>query len=104
MNYSPDYSMRRRNQDCGCRRSSLGGPAQMPARRQRPMPVSAAPATPERPLTPEYAEAYQVGMAYVPWQVWRSIYEPSQALMTGTIFQELDYPWMVGGGCGTSCR
>ncbi len=34
-----------------------------------------------------------IAMAYVPWQVWRNIYEPPKALMTGTIFAELDKPF-----------
>ena len=154
MNYSPDYSMRRRNQDCGCRRPGGPGPGpgagnpprpgrpsrpvppprpgnpphpgkepdscgcsnrrepHRPGRRIRPMaaPASAqtAPASAPAALASTSSsgspDARQVGMAYVPWQTWQSIYEPSQALMVGTIFQELDYPWMVGGGCGSTCR
>lgn len=33
-------------------------------------------------------------MAYVPWQVWKDIYEPCKALATGTIFAELDKPFL----------
>ena len=67
------------------------------------MPVS-APVMPEAAEPCGCPEGFSVGMGYVPWQTWQSIYEPEQALKTGTIFQELDYPWMVGGGCGSSCR
>ena len=35
-----------------------------------------------------------LAMAYVPWQMWRDIYEPCKALETGTIFAELDKPFL----------
>ena len=38
-----------------------------------------------------------LAMAYVPWQRWRDIYEPSKALSRGTIFAELDLPFLGGG-------
>ncbi|MCM1106631.1 MAG: spore coat associated protein CotJA [Blautia sp.] len=34
-----------------------------------------------------------VGMAYVPWQTFGQTYDPKRALMTGTIFPELDMPF-----------
>lgn len=37
---------------------------------------------------------YPIGMTYVPWQKWRHIYEPDTALQKGTIFAELDKPFM----------
>lgn len=40
----------------------------------------------------------RVGMAYVPMQRWRDIYEPEKALSRGTIFAELDMPFLGGGG------
>lgn len=40
----------------------------------------------------------QVTMAYVPWQQFCSIYEPEKALLTGTIFPELDKPFLARGG------
>jgi hypothetical protein len=44
-------------------------------------------------------------MAYVPWQTFTKAYEPQKALMTGTIFPELDKPFsgkcrMQRGGRG----
>ena len=39
-----------------------------------------------------------IGMAYVPRQQWRDIYDNGKALMRGTIFAELDKPFK--GGCG----
>jgi hypothetical protein len=44
-------------------------------------------------------------MTYVPWQTFTKAYEPQKALMTGTIFPELDKPFtgrcrMQRGGRG----
>jgi hypothetical protein len=39
---------------------------------------------------------YALAMAYVPWQFYRNTYEPDRALETGTIFPELDKPFMPG--------
>lgn len=36
------------------------------------------------------------GMGYVPVQAWETPYAPSQALIRGTIFQSLDYPFIMG--------
>ena len=42
-----------------------------------------------------------LAMAYVPWQHLDTVYEPEDGFCRGTIFPELDKPWMVGGGgCG----
>lgn len=35
-----------------------------------------------------------VAMAYVPWQIFTRAYEPQKALMAGTIFPELDKPFV----------
>lgn len=37
---------------------------------------------------------FPIAMAYVPWQKWRNIYEPCKALQIGTIFEELDKPFL----------
>lgn len=44
-------------------------------------------------------EGMPLAMAYVPWQNWRKIYEPEKAFHTGTIFEELDKPFLGRGGC-----
>ncbi len=41
-------------------------------------------------------ERMPIGMAYVPRQVWRNIYNQDKGLMRGTIFEELDLPFMGG--------
>lgn len=38
-----------------------------------------------------------IGMCYVPWQRWGSVYEPCKALERGTLFPDLDKPF--SGGC-----
>lgn len=41
-----------------------------------------------------------LAMAYVPWQMWRRIYDAEKALCQGTIFEELDKPFRgIGGVC-----
>ena len=40
-----------------------------------------------------------IAMAYVPWQQWRMIYDPKEALKRGTIFQELDLPFEAAKEC-----
>ncbi|MDD4564427.1 MAG: spore coat associated protein CotJA [Eubacteriales bacterium] len=42
-------------------------------------------------------DACPLAMAYVPMQRWRDIYEPAKALSRGTIFAELDLPFLGGG-------
>lgn len=36
---------------------------------------------------------FPIGMAYVPWQTFRDLYEPERALDAGTMFAELDKPF-----------
>ena len=36
---------------------------------------------------------YPIGMAYVPWQKFKDLYEPERGLHAGTIFMELDKPF-----------
>ena len=44
---------------------------------------------------------FPVAMAYVPWQYFKTTYELDKALETGTIFPELDKPFLAAGrGCG----
>ena len=41
------------------------------------------------------------GMAYVPMQVLNTLYDPEEGFCQGTIFPELNKPWLVGGvNCG----
>ena len=38
--------------------------------------------------------AFALAMAYVPNQEWGSLYDPDVALARGTLFQNLDLPWI----------
>ena len=39
-------------------------------------------------------ECLPIGMAYVPWQRWNKVYQEDVALNRGTIFPELDLPFL----------
>lgn len=39
-----------------------------------------------------------LAMAYVPWQSWGEVYKPTDGFRRGTIFPELDLPFL-GGDC-----
>ena len=43
-------------------------------------------------------EDMPLAMAYVPWQTWRDIYDAEKGFHRGTIFQELDLPFLGKGG------
>ncbi len=49
------------------------------------------------PATSDFLEGTALAMAYVPWQKWHEIYEPCKALTHGTIFRELDKPFLGKG-------
>ena len=36
---------------------------------------------------------YPLAMAYVPWQQWKTPYDPAKGLRRGTIFEDLDLPF-----------
>lgn len=42
---------------------------------------------------------YPVGMGYVPIQSWQQPYALETAFRRGTIFPDLDLPFMMGGAC-----
>ena len=39
-----------------------------------------------------------LAMAYVPWQTWRDLYDAEKGFHCGTIFQELNLPFLGKGG------
>ena len=55
-------------------------------------------ACPTRNCCNDYFHNYPLAMAYVPWQVWSKTYEPAIGFHQGTIFPELNLPFL-GGGC-----
>lgn len=44
-------------------------------------------------------EGMPLAMAYVPWQMWRNIYDAEKGFACGTIFEELNKPFQGMGGC-----
>lgn len=53
-------------------------------------------------MSPSYNEDIDnkpIAMAYVPWQKWRMLYEPKEALKRGTLFKELDLPFEAAKEC-----
>ncbi|MCI7179179.1 MAG: spore coat associated protein CotJA [Lachnospiraceae bacterium] len=54
-----------------------------------------------RPRTPHMSDplaSLPAAMAYVPWQNWRDIYDIEQGFRCGTIFKELNKPFLWKGG------
>lgn len=43
---------------------------------------------------PQSRDNRTVAMAYVPWQQFGRVYEPEKALQAGTIFADLDKPFL----------
>lgn len=41
-------------------------------------------------------EQYPIGMGYVPWQQWTQTYPMERGLNRGTIFPDLDLPFVMG--------
>lgn len=46
-----------------------------------------------------FAKNVPLAMAYVPWQQWGETYSDDEALSKGTLFPQLDLPF-IGGGDG----
>lgn len=63
-------------------------------------PAYAAPST--RPRKELCMDTFPLAMAYVPMQQFQSIYELDEALQNGTVFPELNKPFMGWKG-GCSC-
>ena len=42
------------------------------------------------------APELSLAMAYVPDQQWRALYSAAEGLNRGTLFRELDFPWLAG--------
>lgn len=63
---------------------------------QGPMtrPVSAPAAVSNNSM--DRFSCFPVGMGYVPWQRWSETYPLDQGFMRGTIFPELDLPFVMG--------
>lgn len=52
-----------------------------------------------RSVSSDILDGLPVAMTYVPWQDWKCPYDPLKGLMRGTIFADLDKPFLGKGGC-----
>ena len=46
----------------------------------------------------EYFDRFPLAMAYVPWQRWQNPYEYEEGLKAGTIFPDLNLPFLGAQG------
>lgn len=76
--------------DCGC--SAPAGESRETERRERRISKGCG-CRKEDPLY-----GMPLAMAYVPWQTWRDIFDICEGFQTGTIFEELDKPFVGRGG------
>lgn len=93
------------NRNCGC--------GMLPQPRQMMPPMPSMPPMPPMPSMPPMQpmpirnqdcpdtsiggmERYPVGMGYIPWQQWQQTYSLEKGLNRGTIFPDLDLPFMMG--------
>ncbi len=53
--------------------------------------------TPVAPAECPCFDEFPLAMAYVPMQKWRNAYDPDTALIRGTMFRELDKPYLGEG-------
>lgn len=78
----------------------MGRQGQNPVRtRQAPTSASPTHVTTRSAVEAITGECFPVAMAYVPWQYWNKIYPLEKALQRGTIFCELDKPFVGRGTC-----
>lgn len=79
-----------------CMRRPMSGPAQITP---TGAPGRHTPKIEGCPGTQDHFPAdMPIAMAYVPWQKWKNLYDPAKALESGTIFAELDKPFLGKGG------
>ena len=52
----------------------------------------------------ECLDKLPLAMAYVPMQKWGSLYDPDVALERGTLFEDLDFPFLGKEGLGNGTK
>ena len=65
-----------------------------PDQRKTALPGYVAASEQKNTDIPSIPSQTPLGMAYVPFQSWGEVYDADRALPIGTIFQELDYPFL----------
>lgn len=73
-------------------------PCQTPVMPMMPTPAQNIASAPTlcAPVQEDRLTGMPIAMAYVPWQRWRQTYSLEQGLSRGTIFPELDLPFVMG--------
>jgi hypothetical protein len=51
------------------------------------------------PIGYDSMDNFPVGMCYVPWQQWNQIYDLEKGFLCGTIFPELNKPFLGSRCC-----
>ena len=72
-------------------------PGETPQRRQPDQPVSQQGCLSDKncEICPQpHQQTMMPGMAYVPWQIWQQPYDYEKGFEVGTIFPDLDYPFL----------
>ena len=64
----------------------------------RPCPNHRHMLSPDFPPRQDFWDDKSLAMAYVPWQIWRDLYEAEKGFQCGTIFKELNLPFLGKGG------
>lgn len=80
------------NTDCCCN-SDMQIPMRPAVRPQMQQPGGVLPMQSD---IPRQMIGMPIGMGYVPWQRWGQTYPLSQGFQRGTIFPELDLPFVMG--------
>lgn len=82
------------NTNCGY--SGMPGSMPMPLMNRPPMPPRRGEVSETRRSQEGCIDRMPVAMGYVPWQQWRQTYPLDKGLERGTIFPELDLPFVMG--------
>ena len=94
------YNNQRPNQsmDCGCGVPPTTIPPMMPRQQAGMMYSNRMNQMPQNRMARNMRtiDGEPIGMGYVPWQQWGQTYPLERALERGTIFPELDLPFMMG--------
>lgn len=86
---------------CSCGGEAASDPSEEPCMRQRNATSfyragrqNGSTGNPQKRMMD--SNSMQLAMAYVPWQQWSQTYPIDQALIRGTLFPELDFPFVMG--------
>jgi len=92
----PNYNYRTNDY---ARRNQCGRPMNMPYVKKESECSACTEIHTENCSMHDLLNGMPIAMAYVPWQKWCNIYPAEKALYRGTIFEDLDKPFLGIGGC-----